>query len=305
MLHKKAVFILFPIFFICLSSAKSQIDFFPSGVQWFYGFNTPGLIQSRGYTKFTYTGDIFLSGKQAKRLERTTYHFDYQNPTIPIDTVYQGAAYMAQVSDSIFYYRFIDSTYKFLWKFDVSEGEQFEVDDDWQIFTMNVDSVKSIQVQNEEVRAIWIDGDSDFGIGGKEVIYDKFGPYHGFQYFVCWGSYDCYVPTLCRYVSDNTGEINFSSPVCDILATAVSPLKETDIRIYPNPCITSFLVTLPEISKNNSELTLYNIGGELLGSRHNVHEAEQIFNMVDYPSGIYFCKIRLENHFQVYKIIKL
>src|SRR5690242_10605533 len=180
MVSQKAVFILFPIFFFCSSSLRSQIDFFPPGVQWFYGFNNPGLIQNRGYSKFTYTGDVFLSGKQSKRLERTTYFFDYQNPSIPIDTVSQGAIYMAQVLDSIFYYSFSDSTYKFLWRFDVSGGEQFEVDDDWQIFTMNVDSVKSIIVENETVQKIWIDGDSNFGLGGKEVIYDKFGPTHGF-----------------------------------------------------------------------------------------------------------------------------
>lgn len=303
-MEKKAIISLLT-FFIFSSAVWSQLDFFPPGVKWYFAFDVPGLIQTKGFTEYVYTGDVFLSNRTAKRLARTTYYFDYNNPTIPTDTSSVSSFYMAQSGDSIFYYSFNDSTYYFLWRFNVVPGDQFEVDDDWQLLTMNVDSVKLIQVQNEDVNKIWIDGDSDFGSGGHAIIYDKFGPTNGFLYYYCWGSFDCYTPTLCRYFSDDTGEINFTSSVCSLLTTAVFEPKVIKTRLYPNPCLTNFTIEFSNDFKQVAELEIYNSNGQLMQIHKIKEPQDQVIDVFNLPSGIYFCKLRVDNYYQVQKLIKM
>ncbi|HEY3385347.1 MAG TPA: T9SS type A sorting domain-containing protein [Saprospiraceae bacterium] len=290
------------IFIVGLAQIKvsGQSNFFPPGAEWYYSFKVPGLLKSRGYTRFEYTGDVELGGRNAKRLDRTTYILDYDQPTIPIDTITEDPFYMAQSSDSIFY--FADSVYQLLWINNAEEGDQFEFSNSWgDIFQMNVDSNKIVMVDNQETMKMWISGGTMYGHWGHSVIYDRFGPVNGFLYYSCWGWYDCYDSSLCRYKSDATGVVDFNGSYCDNLLASSNEPQTTGIHVFPNP-VSDVLYISSLVAWNESiRINLFNQAGQLVYADNIPASQDYKIDMSTFTKGMYYCRVGAE----VFKVIKL
>ncbi len=72
----KCILVLTFILAFVQENAVAQIDFFTPGAEWYYSFKTPGLIEVRGYTRYAYTGEVEIGGREARQLDRTTYILD-------------------------------------------------------------------------------------------------------------------------------------------------------------------------------------------------------------------------------------
>ena len=280
--------------------AIAQIDFFPPGAEWYFSYKYPGLIEARGYTRYAYTGDVEIGGREAKRLDRTTYKLDYDNPTIPIDTINDEPLYMVQSGDSILYYA--DSVYQLLWRIGLQGGQQFEFTDYWgDIFQMNVDSTETVMVDNQETVKMWISGGNMYGQSGRTIIYDRFGPINGFRYYFCWGWYDCYDASLCRYKSDATGVVDIAGHYCDNLLASSTEPKIDGINIYPNPTSDALFISTPGGSIESIRISLFDPTGQLLHSDNLAEALNYSVDLSPYASGMYFCIVGT----QIFKVIKL
>ncbi len=85
----------------------------------------------------------------------------------------------------------------------------------------------------------------------------------------------------------------------------VTPMQEQIIKqIYPQPCINSFNIEFMEKSNKNISLSLYDLRGRLVYSENNLKSNKGLFRMqnLDYPSGIYFIKVKDGKRSQVKKI---
>lgn len=281
----------------------AQVDFFPSGAKWDYGFSAPGLLRVKGFTHFNVIGDTVIDARPSKILGRMTYLFDYDLPTTPTDTLYYPHFYMAQTHDSILYYQ--DGYFQFLWKMVVQSGDSYDVVDDIFTYTMDVVNVETLNFDTLEVHKISIEGGTMYGQSGEDIIYDQFGPNSGFIYYQCWGFYDCYSPSLCRYSNDAINEVKFPGVNCDILSTATSELKNISFHTYPNPFNKSFFVSLPEKIVAQTQLEIYTTSGQFLSSQILLdgNASEVVFG--DLPCGTYICKIRSQQHVGMELVVKM
>jgi hypothetical protein len=279
---------------------NAQIDFFPPGAEWYFSFKTPGLLEARGYTRYAYAGDVEIGGREASQLDLTTYILDYDNPTIPIDTIYEEPLYIVQSGDSILYYT--DSVYQLLWRMDVQAGEQFGFSNKWgDIYQMNVDSTKTVIVDNQETVKMWISGGTMYGQWGSTVIYDRFGPVNGFRYYACWGWYDCYDSSLCRYKSDATGVVDFNGYYCDnLLASATDPQPD-GIHVYPNPANDALYISCPDDWNESIRINLFDQTGQLVYDRSLPSSQNNTVDLSSFVPGMYYCRVGA----QVFKVIKL
>lgn len=66
---------------------------------------------------------------------------------------------------------------------------------------------------------------------------------------------------------------------------------ETGIKLYPNPVKSNLKIITPNII---SEISIYNISGQLVKSRQSTKKPEEIINVSDLKSGIYFIKIQTD-----------
>lgn len=73
-----------------------------------------------------------------------------------------------------------------------------------------------------------------------------------------------------------------------------------DFDIYPNPANSSFSIFLKEKDTNNIELELFNSNSELV---YKSNYAISDFNVVNYPKGIYFVKVKNFNYVRIKKLI--
>lgn len=293
---------------ICMipaTMAFGQIDFFPPGAEWFYASRSPGLLQYRGYTHYIYSGDTIILGENAKMLRRISYEVDYNDPTILIDTQHRDPIYLAQRGDSILYYNKYDTLFQFQWRFDVQTGDEFSIPDEWLPYTMTIDSTEIQQYGSLEVKKIWISGGTGYGQWGEDLIYDRFGPVSGFNYYGCWGFYDCYSPTLCRYRSDEAGQVDFPGAVCDVLMTDVAPIHATGLIVYPNPFSDAFYVRVPEEVTDEVQLDVYTVQGQWIQRNIISSHSDGRVIMAGACPGTYVCKVRTGERVFATRIVKL
>ena len=90
-------------FVLLLTVVHGQEEFFKPGAEWYYSAGY-GLLQLSGHSLVKYAGDTIIDGYSLKKIDRTFYSFDLQDPTIPIDTFYSDPRYFMQIGDSILGY---------------------------------------------------------------------------------------------------------------------------------------------------------------------------------------------------------
>ena len=296
----KSILVVTFILGIGLIELNGQVNFFPPGAEWYFSFKTPGLLEARGYTRYAYTGDVEIGGREASQVDLTTYILDYDNPTIPVDTIYEEPLYMVQSGDSILYYA--DSVYQLLWRMDVQAGEQFAFSNSWgDIYQMNVDSTQTVIVDNQETVKMWISGGTMYGQWGHTVIYDRFGPVNGFTYYSCWGWYDCYDSSLCRYKSDATGVVDFNGYYCDNLLASANDPPSIGIHVYPNPINDVLYISCPDNWNESIPINLFNQAGQLVYANSITASQDYKIDMYSFIKGMYYCRVGAK----VFKVIKL
>ncbi len=85
----------------------------------------------------------------------------------------------------------------------------------------------------------------------------------------------------------------------------VEPMQNQLIKqIYPQPCINSFNIEFMEKSDKNINLSLYDLRGRLVYSENKISTKNGLSRIqnLDYPSGIYFLKVKDGKRSQVKKI---
>lgn len=277
--------------YVNLLYSQVPAQFSPVGAEWHIGFNVSGIIPSRGFNHYRYVGDTTIQGKTAKALHIEKVLFPLSGPNIPTDTFDLGNEYFLQSGDSVFVWRY--DKFKFLWRTNVVAGQKFSVEKTTGIYyEMKVDSVKTLQMNGQNVKKIWITGTSNVGIGGgKAVIYDKFGPENGFFYFSCWGAFDCFDPSLCRYQDDLFPPVDFPSPQCLVLTNASEPdLVLAPMTIFPNPASNTVSIELQD-QLEAEQVWVFNVSGNMvLALKQPIAHRFQI-DVSHLPSGTYILKV--------------
>jgi hypothetical protein len=157
---------------------------------------------------------------------------------------------------------------------------------------MHIDSITPGVIDGHDVKMIWLRGGTGFGQNGTELIYDRFGPQHGFFYYECWGVLDCTPLHLCKYVSNETGEVHIEGSYCDNLPTAISDLSVADwnVHLFPNPTTNLVNITLGESISIPVDIEVYTTSGSLVHSEHMRSPGIQI-NLTNMAPGMYLCRV--------------
>lgn len=301
---KKANPLLLTFLFVScfIQHLHAQTSFFPQGTEWFYTFKNYGLIQSRGFTQYTYSGDTLLLSQNAKIITSKTYFTDFSDPTIVIDTIENYSLILNQSGDSIQYYS--NGEFKLLWRTGLSAGATFEVEKYGLFYTMTVDSTAYTTIGGQQIKQTWIKGTNQWIGGGSELIYDYFGPSSGFFYSNCWGAYDCFPPSLCKYKNNQTGVLDFNGLFCENITGVSEEFTNWNVRIFPNPFSALFQIDLQDNQEDIKLYQIYNQTGELLLSNTINALKRQAVDMSAFIPGIYYCRVLSENGSKVYKLVK-
>ncbi len=277
--------------FCCLQAPllNGQTDFFQPNAKWVYAFRVP-FGQFSGHFVFAYVGDTTLIGRDSRIINRTTYYSDFDDPTIPLDTVEQSPLYFSQSGDSILYYTGDD--FKLLWRTQLSPGDSFVIPDQFAPYTVGVDSSINTVVDGQSVVKSWISGSTMYGLPGSDIIYDIFGPRGGFFYYSCWGFFDCYPPSLCRYQNSIIGEVMIEGYNCENVVSSSTNLYRHNISIYPNPNSGSFFVQLTDESIQNVKIEIFSITGQQIASQELQSWQGNEVILPAVPTGYYICKIQ-------------
>lgn len=99
----------------------------------------------------------------------------------------------------------------------------------------------------------------------------------------------------------STFKTNLSS---DRTVPVNEPVKKFNIIISPNPASNSLQIIISESPNTSKHLQLYNASGQLLLQK-NWSEERTSLQVNDFPEGIYFVKITLNNQIQTEKIVVL
>lgn len=271
-----------------LTFSQVAPQFSPAGAEWHIVFYSPGIIPTRGFDHYRYVGDTLIQGKTAKVLLIDMVLFPLSGPNIPTDTFDLGAEYFLQSGDSVFVWR--DNSFKFLWRTNVVAGQKFYVEKaSGGYYEIKVDSVKTVLMNGQNIKKIWV---SDSGLsGGKAVIYDKFGPENGFLYFNCWGAFDCFEPSLCRYQDDLFAPVEFQSPLCSVLTDAAEPdHMPARWTIFPNPAYNTVSIELQN-ELEIEQVWVYNSSGSMVLSVHQPRSPKVQIDVSHLPSGTYIVRL--------------
>ena len=295
-----------------LSPLSAQSDFFKPGNEWYYGYVNSAWIPSRGYIHKVYEKDTVLNALTLHKVNATTYAFDDQNPSLPQDTFYDTDFYY-ESGDSISYYM-PNGELKLLWINGLSAGSRFNILDYGETFTVFIDSTKEVVIDGIDVTKSWMHGGRQeiFGYdtiylnqAGHDTLFSVFGPAGGFHFRSCWGAYDCFTPSLCRYISAETGLVHISGvSECDLITTSINESISSRYKIYPNPVFDLFNIEIPYEYNHKTWIQLFNQTGKQVFSTIAVEAVNEI-DMTTLPSGIYYCIVKNEYGTEVIKVMKL
>jgi hypothetical protein len=266
--------------------AYAQPVFAPPGAEWYFGFKDPGLIPSSGYTHYQYSGDTIILSQQAKIIKGTTYYYDYNDPTILVGTMEMPPVILRQSGDSILTWLY--GQYRLLWRTGLQAGQTFLTGG----ITMQVDSANTVVLNGQTLRRTYLHGTSpNLGPSGNALIYDDYGPDDGFYYYSCWGSYDCYEPSFCRYKSPQTGLIQFNGFHCEVLTAVSQPAETWNVALSPNPCSDFLTVDLTNDIHSGCIAEVFDQVGRLVKSVSLNPFTRNFIQTGDLAEGIYFCRL--------------
>lgn len=265
---------------------SAQPQFAPPGAEWFLGYQYPGLVPARGYEHYRYIGDTVIQGQVSKIIRREDVRMPYTGPAIPFDTVVLPNYYCYQTGDSVM--RWLGTTPKLMWRTNPLPGDTFYLGQ----YRMQVDSAQPVLLGSVMVNKIRVTGTIPNNLGGGTAIYfDKIGATNGLGLTACWGFYDCYTPTLCRYSDDFFPEYEFPNPVCGLVVDAETPLQEAAAKVFPNPFDDFLTVQWTAPGANEIEFQLINQWGVRVSRERLGFGDQHRVSLHGLPAGVYFYQI--------------
>ncbi|WP_088323400.1 alpha-amylase family glycosyl hydrolase [Polaribacter tangerinus] len=100
-------------------------------------------------------------------------------------------------------------------------------------------------------------------------------------------------------LSLNAGEFKIFANKPATLSTKAQTLVSKELIVYPNSIVHSF-----QLNQDSKNINIYSVNGKKVKTFTGEFSKNQIFNIQDLSSGIYFLKAFINNKLQVYKIIK-
>jgi len=255
-----------------------------------YATGYPGFI---GTETYKIQGDSLLDGKDYKIIWMT---YD----SLGINWSYQGL--LREDSNKVFFIP-PGSTEGLLYDFNLQAGDttwvknMFCFDNEVEVVINGIDTVEYYG----KLRKRWL---IDYEYGMEEYwiegIGSSLGPLHS-KYYMC-----IVCPTwdlLCFHKGDTLLYSMTPSEICYVTSVGIKELIPAEsINIFPNPARDKFEVRSVEFEVECVEI--YNADGQKIFAEENVGSKNIAIDVSQFKAGIYLCRIRLDGHVIVRKLIK-
>ncbi len=277
----------------------------PNGAQWQYSYN---MWWVTGYIDIIYSGDTLIYDSifynqhvNCQILKKTKYEYNGYNGEL--DTVALGAEYTYSNSDTVFLYR--HNKFYILYDFSAISGESWEIPETYDSDCDSIGRIKVISngdtiINSEELRYIDVEPDSasEWSIQGQ--IIEKIGPVQSYMLPEQYCIPDVYEggPLRC-YQDDSFQYMTGIAPYCDYIVN-LEELINDQLKIYPNPAISSIVIECPIFKSYN--LRLISILGNSVSNYNGIRNG-MIINIEGLLPGIYILYLT-DNHSNI-KIKKL
>ena len=104
-------------------------------------------------------------------------------------------------------------------------------------------------------------------------------------------------------ISNTTGCMTVSDSVEFIMVNTQNILNQKSVRINPNPTNGRVVIELEMQGKDNAQLSLYNVTGQLLKEVNLEQSDKYRLDLFDYSNGVYFVTIMINDQIVTKKII--
>ena len=264
-----AFVILFPILIFAQ-------NFGAVGTTWYYGGNIGAPPINSGYVKVESVKDTMVDGFLSQILLSEDYNYlgAYTNTYRDI---------IRSSNDSVFFYSPVRNEFVLIYKFDLSVGDTFELDNPYFDFIpkyrLVVDSITTVSYNGENFRKFHSHDLDSLNLSGREVYTEKFGREDWLFPFLGVSIPEHYGPIRC--FSNQDISINFQSYPCDFSPmNAIDDLRtEKAATIFPNPVVEKLYI---KTDFPTEKFVLYNSQGAVL-----LETKEMEVDCSDFPSGLY------------------
>lgn len=296
------------VLFIAFQKQYAQVMFCPPGAEWHYNFKLYVVVNSAGY-KLTYPNiaikykkDSLLSGEHVKVLAHK--YFYTASCSNEIDETY-----IKQKGDTVFMKnKYTLDHWEILYNFATPAGGSwitqtwFSASDPASTYTVSVDSVVSISINNQVLKRLFVkyNGEINMGFSGTStlnstgIITEKIGTSDYLFYF---NSADCDGPSfnnfLC-YQDTDLGVYQSSEKPCNYYTNIyTTALEESEIVqklfVYPNPGSDVLNINLVQDQPSrNCEIVLVDVlGKRILNHELPIQNQKTELNISELKKGIY------------------
>jgi len=278
----------------------------PPGATWTYSYSNQFSIT--GYVEIKYVGDSVVGGQLTKVLEKTRYSLEQFSGVQ--DTIDLGKEFTYLDSNVVYYYR--------LGQFFVLYDFNSQANDVWTIAGENgigvCDSIGAVQVDSTATIIINTDTLKSLTVSAKDTTDWQFGTTI-MERIGCTDAYMFPEPTLCIIDYNEGGPFRcywddsfpiYSSGIaasCDFITSIEQINPDVPFKIYPNP--TSGSIALTNLSRQATEINIYNNLGEWIYGKQLNGLGEATLNLSALTSGVYVCHISVGATTLQRRIIKL
>jgi hypothetical protein len=82
------------------------------------------------------------------------------------------------------------------------------------------------------------------------------------------------------------------------------PTTDMQLLVYPNPANERIIISLPETSQHNAELSIYDVQGKLMLKQSIIHQKNFQLNIADWTTGVYTLSLRSDNFVWHHSLVK-
>jgi hypothetical protein len=282
----------------------AQVVFCPPGAEWSYTFLAGHSNQIVSNEKITYSRDSMLNGVSVKVL---LHNFSFSMS----DAYRPGPTLIKQNGDTIFMRNAITQhSWQILYNFNVTAGQHWEnqlltaknTGTSITGFTVTVDSVKTITVNNLPMRELYVkyatngqNGNIIPGIYSSSVIRERFGNNRFmFNFINTYSSDPDYVVSFLCYTDSTFGTTQFTSKPCDysnLMSVFEFNSEILNLTLYPNPVSDQLIIKSGSAGSANAyTFDLINVLGKVVVTRQTLSGNDQVY-LGHLEDGVYFIQV--------------
>jgi len=269
------------------------------GATWKYNYVNFGVS---GYTEITYSGDTTINSQPAKKLEKTTYVFNFFSSMF--ETYIREPEYTYE-DNGVAYLRY-NNSWDTLFNINANIGDQWKIAKQ-PLFGCDSNSVMTVTntgvttINSQSLKYIVVEYFNSMMI--TDTIIEKIGPtlHYMLPYDICPLDLNEGGPFRCFYDDLFTTYMPYYNENCDFIVGQEELDLESTINIWPNPTNDILHVT----SLTNSLSTAYTIC-DLKGciiKQGNIKNG--IINVQNLPLGVYILKFKNKQLSSFKKFIKI